>query len=89
MKHYAAFLKMKDPARSQDLRPQHLEFLEEKGREGKTFARGRFSDNTGGLVIYRAASFEEALAIAQSDPYVANGARTLELHEWDMKLSQP
>ncbi len=87
MKYFAAFLKMNDPSKSQDLRPQHLEFLERSEQEGKVFARGRFEDGAGGLVIYQAESLEEARSIAESDPYITSGARSLELHEWGMKLS--
>ena len=88
MKYFAAFLKMNDPSKSQELRPQHLEFLERGVQEGKIFARGRFEDGAGGLVIYKADSLEEARRIAESGPYVTSGARSLELHEWSMKLSQ-
>ena len=88
MKYYAAFLKMQDPVKSRDLRPQHLEFLDQKQRTGNIFARGRFADDAGGLVSYMAGSLEEALGLARSDPYIVSGARALELHEWEMKLSQ-
>ncbi len=88
MKYFAAFLKMNDPAKSQELRPQHLEFLKRGEELGQIFARGRFEDGAGGLVIYRAESLEHARKIAERDPYVTSGARSLELHEWDMKLSQ-
>jgi len=88
MKYYAAFLRMQDPSKSQDLRPQHIAFLDQGGKEGKIFARGRFTDGTGGLVIYKTESLEEAQKLAESDPYVSSGARSLELHEWDMKLAQ-
>ena len=86
MRYYAAFLRMQDPAKAQVLRPQHIEFLERGGKEGKVHARGRFADGTGGLVIYRAESLEEARKLAESDPYVSSGARALELHEWDVKF---
>jgi uncharacterized protein YciI len=33
-------------------------------------------------VIYRADSLEEAKRLAEADPVVAQGARTLELREW-------
>ena len=88
MKYFTAVLKMLDSTKSQELRPRHLEFLGQKEKEGKIFARGRFADGAGGMVIYRAESIEEAKKIAESDPYVASGARSLELHEWDMKLFQ-
>jgi uncharacterized protein len=87
MKYFAAFLKMKDMNKNADYRQQHVDFLLEKEKEGVIFARGRFSDDTGGLVIYRAESLEQATEIAASDPYVDSGARELELHEWDMKAT--
>jgi uncharacterized protein YciI len=88
MKFFATFLKMQDPAKSQELRPQHLAFLDQGGKEGKIFARGRFADGAGGLVIYLAESLEDARKMAESDPYISSGARSLEMHEWDMKLCQ-
>jgi uncharacterized protein len=87
MKYFAAFLKMKDIEKNAAYRPQHMDFLMQNEKEGKIFARGRFSDNSGGMVIYIASSFEEAEKIAKSDPLVTSGARTLELHEWDMKVA--
>lgn len=87
MKYYAALLGMKDPEKSRDLRPQHLEFLAQKEAEGFIFARGRFPDGTGGLVIYMAESAQEARQLAEQDPYVTSGARTLDLHEWEMSSS--
>ena len=88
MRYFAALLRMHDAEKSQELRPQHLEFLMQKEKGGKIFARGRFADGTGGLVVYQAESLEDAKKIAESDPYVTSGARSLELHEWDMKSSQ-
>ncbi len=88
MKYFAAFLKMKDLEKNAQYRPQHMDFLLQSEKEGKIFARGRFSDNSGGLVIYIAPSLAEASKIAESDPLVSSGARILELHEWEMKASQ-
>jgi uncharacterized protein YciI len=87
MKYFAAFLPVRDLAKNQELRPAHVEFLDQKQREGAIFARGRFSDGAGGLVVYQAGSLDEERKIAESDPYVKGGARSLELHEWEMKLS--
>ena len=87
MKYFAAFLKMKDPEKNASFRPQHMDFLIQKEKEGKIFARGRFSEGKGGLVVYIAESFEEAMKTAESDPLVVSGARTLELYEWEMKLA--
>jgi uncharacterized protein YciI len=85
MGYYAAFLREQDPEKSKKYRDQHMAFLAKKGDEGKIFARGRFNDGTGGLVIYIANSLEEARKLAQEDPYISTGARTLDLHEWNMQ----
>jgi uncharacterized protein len=88
MKYFAALLNMKDTEKNTAYRQQHMDFLVAQEKEGKIFARGRFTDGEGGLVIYMADSLEKAREIAASDPLVSSGARTLELHEWDMKLAQ-
>ncbi len=49
---------------------------------------GPMSDESGtqmqgmGLIIYRAASFEAARAIAEDDPMHASGARSFTLRKW-------
>lgn len=88
MKYFAVLLPMLDIEKSQEYRPQHLEFLEQKAKEGKVFARGRFLDGAGGLVIYKAATLAEVQAMVDEDPYVVEKARTYEIHEWDMLLSE-
>ena len=88
MKYFAAFLMMKDTEKNATYHSQHIDFLTQNEKAGKIFARGRFNDNSGGMIIYIAPSFEEAEKLAQSDPLVVNGARTLEMHEWNMKVTQ-
>jgi uncharacterized protein len=88
MKYFAALLHMKDTEKNAAFRPQHMDFLIQKEKEGKIFARGRFTDGEGGLVIYMADTLEKAREIAESDPLISSGARTLEIHEWDMKVAQ-
>jgi uncharacterized protein len=87
MKYFAALLPLRDAEKNVIYRQQHVEFLMQKEKEGLIFARGRFTDGEGGLVVYIANSLEEARKTAESDPYVSFGARTLEIHEWDMKVA--
>jgi len=84
MKYFAAILRLLDREKNVTMRPQHLAFLKEREAEGRIFARGSFADGSGGLVIYLAASEEAARELAERDPYVVQGARQLELHEWLM-----
>jgi len=87
MKYFVALLKMKDAEKNAAYRQQHIDFLTEKEKEKVIFARGRFSGGEGGMVVYLAESLDDACKLAESDPYVALGARTLELFEWDMKMN--
>lgn len=82
MAHFAAILYMLDPEKNQELRPQHLDYLNGLAEQGKIFAKGPFVDGAGGLVIYTADSVDEAKELAENDPYVINKVRRLELHEW-------
>lgn len=84
MKYFAVLLPMKDAELSIQHRTAHLAYLEDRRNEGKIFANGRFADGSGGMVIYKAETFEEAQAIAEKDPYVQVGARSCEIHEWEM-----
>lgn len=84
MKYFAAKLEMLNPEKNQTFRPQHLDFLKKGFEEGKVFACGPFLDGSGGLVIYQADSYEEALEYANQDPYVVEKVRRLELKEWGM-----
>jgi uncharacterized protein YciI len=83
MKYYAVFLPMADQEKSERFRPQHLSFLETMRKEGHVYANGKFTDGSGGLVIYRAASVEECESRVKQDPYIEHGARNYEIHEWE------
>ncbi|WP_339227225.1 YciI family protein [Oceanobacillus sp. FSL K6-2867] len=84
MNYYAALSPMKDAEKSQQYRQDHLDYLGKLAEQGKVFAKGRFTDGTGGLVIYIAEGFEEVEEIVKNDPYVVQGARGYEIHEWTM-----
>ncbi|TVY00288.1 YciI family protein [Paenibacillus cremeus] len=84
MKTFVVFLPMLDEEKSRIHRPEHLDYLESQRALGRIFANGRFVDGWGGMVIYRAASIEEAQQWAEDDPFVRHGARRCEVHEWDM-----
>lgn len=81
-----ATLLMKDPELSRQHRPAHLEYLAALKAEGKVWANGPFADGAGGMVVYRASSLDEARALAEADPLVRTGARTLTLRPWQLDL---
>ncbi|MBO8164327.1 MAG: hypothetical protein H0Z34_11500 [Brevibacillus sp.] len=80
---YAAILTIVDPDLNAKIRPAHLDYINQLFLQDKVVMAGPFTDKRGGMVIYRANSLEEARQMAEADPVVAQGARTLELREWN------
>lgn len=75
-----------------DNRPKHLEFLKDLGNGLK--AAGPFLDDegnmTGSLVVIEAANRDEALAIAQEDPYARAGLfESVEIRPWNWAVKNP
>ena len=73
--------------RGADLTPhlaEHLQFMIALERDGKVFASGPFDPgkSSDGMTILRAASADEARAIATRDPFVTKGIRTFQVREW-------
>jgi len=87
-KFYAVLSKASPtPEKLKALLPDHLEYMIGLEKRGVLFASGPLADGAGppsgaGLTILRAASAQDARAIADADPFVVNGLRTYELKEW-------
>lgn len=68
--------------------PAHLAYQGEQEAKGALVLAGPMSDETGnemqgvGLIIYRAASLEDARSLAEADPMHAAGARTFTIRKW-------
>ena len=68
--------------------PDHLAYQAELERAGKLAFAGPMSDETGehmqgvGLIIYRAASLEDARALADADPMHQTGSRSYVMRRW-------
>ncbi|GAA0775721.1 hypothetical protein E1180_13005 [Roseibium denhamense] len=68
--------------------PDHLAYQARLESDGKLAFAGPVSDETGehmtgeGLIIYRAASLEEAKALADGDPMHARGVRRYTIRRW-------
>ncbi|SFL54070.1 YciI family protein [Salibacterium qingdaonense] len=84
MKLFAVLLPLKDKELSQTHRPEHLQFLEEQRNKGNVAANGKFTDGSGGLVIYRMPDKEAVEELVLNDPFVKHGARHYHIHEWEM-----
>jgi uncharacterized protein YciI len=83
---YAAILETIDPKKDAELLIIHKEYLQKHIDEGKIFAKGPFTDHSGGLVIYNVNSYEEAENLAKNDPAVLYNSRKLVLKEWKSNI---
>jgi uncharacterized protein len=75
------------PEKLQPFLMAHLEYMIALEKRGVVFASGPLAEGDGppsghGLTVLRAASATEARALAEADPFFANGLRTFELKEW-------
>ena len=62
--------------------PAHKAFVQElidKGYQAKT---GYWAERGGGMLLFQAASLDEARAIVAQDPLIQRGCVDYELHEW-------
>ncbi|MBO8172296.1 MAG: hypothetical protein H0Z33_10435 [Bacillaceae bacterium] len=81
---YVAFLHIVDAEKNRQVRPAHLDYVNRLYEEGKILMAGPFTDGKGGMVVYEAPDIETAKKLAENDPVIVEGARTLELREWNM-----
>ena len=76
------------PEKLQPFLMAHLEYMITLEKRGVIFASGPLADggegppSGHGLTVLRAANAVEARALAEADPFFANGLRTFELKEW-------
>jgi uncharacterized protein len=66
---YAAIIRYANHDKIQDVRPVHREYLSGLKAQGKLFASGPFTDDSGALIIYEAESENEARALIDGDPF--------------------
>jgi uncharacterized protein YciI len=73
MKFAAVIEYLQDKEKVQSLRPVHRQYLTLLRDRGQLAASGPFTDDWGALIIYEAASAEEAEQLLRGDPFHQNG----------------
>jgi uncharacterized protein YciI len=68
---------------------EHKQYLVRLEREGKLFAAGPLLDESNringvGMIVFRAASREEADELARNDPFHERGLRTYSITPWQV-----
>jgi uncharacterized protein YciI len=73
MKFAAIIEYSQDKARIAAVRPVHRQYLAALKEKGQLAASGPFTDDSGALIVYEAASAEEAERLLRCDPFHENG----------------
>ena len=73
MKFAALIEYIADKDKIQSIRPAHRQYLTRLLGEGKLAISGPFTDDWGAMIVYEAASAEEALTFLQGDPFHDGG----------------
>jgi uncharacterized protein YciI len=77
-----------DKAKIAEVRPVHRQYLMSLRAQGQLAACGPFTDDSGALIIYEAATREEAEALLQADPFNKNGIFvTYQLRPWNAVMA--
>jgi uncharacterized protein YciI len=84
MKYAAIIEYSQDKAKIAALRPTHRQYLASLREQGRLAASGPFTDDSGALIVYEAATREEAEAILKGDPFSQNGIfLSYQLRPWN------
>jgi uncharacterized protein YciI len=73
MKFAAIIEYSQDKAKIAEVRPVHRQYLASLKETGRLAASGPFTDDSGALIVYEAATKEEAEALLKADPFNASG----------------
>jgi uncharacterized protein YciI len=73
MKFAAIIEYAQDKAKIASVRPVHRQYLASLKEKGQLAASGPFTDDSGALIVYEAASAEEAEQLLCGDPFHQNG----------------
>jgi uncharacterized protein YciI len=79
-------MKTVNPKRDEEIRKEHIAYLNGLIEEGKILAKGPFTDHSGGLIIFQVESLEEAKRLADQDPAAIENTREFQVKEWKSTL---
>jgi uncharacterized protein YciI len=84
MKFAAIIEYSQDRAKIASIRPTHRQYLSELRQRGQLAVAGPFTDDSGALIVYEAATREEAEALLKGDPFNESGIfLSYQLRPWN------
>lgn len=88
MPYFVAIMETIDPIKDAEILESHKTYLAEQMALGTIFAKGPFTDHSGGLIILKTESLLVAQAIMDKDPVAVNHTRRITLKEWKSTLPE-
>lgn len=85
---YVVLLERTGRPMTPELLKGHIAHLRRLEREGRLVLCGPFADHAGGMLVMKAASKEEARAVAAHDPFVSGGFSTCEVRTWELSCEE-
>lgn len=80
---------MKDKNKlTKDVVERHVSYLKMLDVEGKLYLCGPFIDYSGGMVIYKVKTKEEAIKLGSNDPFILEGYKTFEIRTLEVASKQ-
>ena len=73
MKFAAIIEYLQDQTKVSEIRPLHRQYLTGLKEKGQLALAGPFTDDSGALIVYEAATKEDAEKLIKGDPFFANG----------------
>lgn len=73
---------------TEELIRAHVTHLKELDKKGQLVLCGPFLDYNGGMVIIKVTSFDEAKAIAESDPFVKESVESYKLRTLELSCKE-
>ncbi|HUZ02384.1 MAG TPA: YciI family protein [Thermomicrobiaceae bacterium] len=81
---YAAVIQYGNQDRIAEVRPAHRAYLTQLKDQGKLWASGPFTDDSGALIVYEAADEDEVRRIIEDDPFRRAGVFvSIDLKAWN------
>jgi uncharacterized protein YciI len=68
-----------------DIFNKHIEYLNKISQRSE-FYGGGFSNNPGGMIIFKASSFDHAKEICDNDPIIKSGFYKYTLYNWEIVI---
>lgn len=81
---FVAVIQYHNHNRMPEVTPAHRQYLAELKAQGRLLSAGRFTDQSGALIIYEAASEEELCELISADPFSRSDIfNEIAIKEWN------